>query len=268
MNSSGISRKRLSWYVPLLTLGMAFTANTDLAQEAEDGEEDSVELNRVVVTGSRIKRVDIEGPAPVVVITREAMDEQGFGSVQDVMDSLVQNTGGSVDQSFVFGFVPGASSVDLRGFGNGRSLTLLDGRRVPIYPVGNSGTQSFVDLSSIPVSVIDRIEILLGGASAIYGSDAISGVINIITRKNFEGIDLNIRVGDTKDGGYATERVILTAGASNERTNVFFTAEYFHNEELMANQRDYAASDVANERGIYSWGGATFLYFDIIKSIN
>ncbi len=151
----------------VLALLLAFTANSwAQEQQGADGEDEAA-LDKILVTGSRIKRNEIEGPAPVVIITREDMDEQGFGTVQDVMDSLVQNTGGSVDQSFVFGFVPGASSIDLRGFGNGRSLTLLDGRRIPVYPVGNSGTSNFVDLSSIPVSIIERIEILLQGASAI-----------------------------------------------------------------------------------------------------
>ncbi len=84
-------------------------------------------------------------------------------------------------------------------------------------------------------------------------------MINIITRKDFEGVEINARFGDTKDGGYGTQRVILTAGASNDTTNVFFSAEYYHNSQLLAPQRDYAASDVANERGAYSVGGATFL---------
>ena len=240
----------------ILTGGVisSLTAPAVFAQE-ESANDD----NKIVITGSRIKRVKSEGPSPVITITREDMDKQGYATLQDAMDSLVQNTGGSTDQSFTFGFVPGASSVDLRGFGNGRALTLIDGKRLPVYPVANSGTDNFVDLSAIPASMIERVEILTDGASAIYGSDAVSGVINIITRKNIEGVEVNVRLGDTSDGGYENQRVSIVAGATSDKTSVSILAEYQHNDQLLASQRDYASSDVADPRGAYSVGGASFL---------
>ncbi|WP_196139326.1 TonB-dependent receptor domain-containing protein [Aliikangiella sp. G2MR2-5] len=233
--------------------------NTASIQAAE---EESAEDNRIVVTGSRIKRIDTQGVSPMVVITREEMDKQGYATLQDALDSLTQNTGGSVDQSFTFGFTPGASSVNLRGFGNGRSLTLIDGKRLPIYPVANSGTSNFVDLSAVPSTMIERVEILTDGASAIYGSDAVSGVINIITRKDFEGTELSVRLGDTSDGGYKNSRVSFVSGVVNGKTAINVMAEYQHNDTLWASQRDYAASDVANPRGVYSSGGASFEAFN------
>ncbi|TQV85474.1 TonB-dependent receptor plug domain-containing protein [Aliikangiella coralliicola] len=237
----------------IAALGIAILAVPGV-QAAEESEDDQ----KIVITGSRIKRIDAQGASPVVVITREDMDNQGYSTLQDALDSLAQNTGGSVDQSFTFGFVPGASSVNLRGFGNGRSLTLIDGKRIPIYPVANSGTSNFVDLSAIPASMIERVEILTDGASAIYGSDAISGVINVITRKDFEGTEVSVRLGDTSDGGYQNERVSVVAGATSGKTTVNVIAEYQHNDELAASQRDYAASDLANPRGVLSSGGASF----------
>jgi iron complex outermembrane recepter protein len=239
----------------MASAGVALLSTTNAVAEESAQEED----NRIIITGSKIKRSQAEGPSPVVTITREDMEKQGYATLQDAMDSLVQNTGGSVDQSFTFGFVPGASSIDLRGFGNGRSLTLIDGKRLPVYPVANSGTDNFVDLSAIPASMIERVEILTDGASAIYGSDAVSGVINIITRKDIEGVEVSVRLGDTSDGGYENERVSFVAGATTGKTSVSVLAEYQHNEPLMASQRDYAASDTADPRGAYSAGGASFV---------
>ena len=228
---------------------------------AQDQEEDPAELGKVTVTGSRIKRVDIEGPSPVVIITSEEMEARGFANVSEVLDSLVQNTGGTADQSFTFGFVPATSAPDLRGFGQNASLVLMDGRRLPVYPIPQSGTQNIVDFAAIPTVQIDRIEILTDGASAIYGSDAVAGVINIITRKDYEGVNINLRTGDTTNGGYGTERVQMFAGSGSGDTRITGSFEYWHNDPIWARDRDYAASDVANPRGAYSVGGASFVDF-------
>ncbi|MCO7225037.1 TonB-dependent siderophore receptor [Pleionea sp. CnH1-48] len=240
----------------VLLLGLSSSLMMPVAFSATEDEESGNE--KIVVTGSRLKRSEAEGPSPVVTITRQDMENQGYATLQDAMDALVQNTGGSTDQSFTFGFTPGASSVDLRGFGNGRSLTLIDGKRLPVYPVANSGTDNFVDLSAIPASMIERVEILTDGASAIYGSDAVSGVINIITRKDFEGLELGVRFGDTSDGGYENKRVSVVAGSTNGQTSVSVMAEFTANDELKATDRDYAATDIADPRGAYSSGGANF----------
>ncbi len=241
-----------------LITGASMAAMSTTALYAANDNKADKEENLVTITGSRIKRSEAEGPSPVITFTREDMETQGYSTLQDAMDSLVQNSGGSTDQSFTFGFVPGASSIDLRGFGNGRSLTLVDGKRLPVYPVANSGTDNFVDLSAIPSTMIERVEILIDGASAIYGSDAVSGVINIITRKDIEGVELTYKKGMTSDGGYDNDKVSIVAGAVGEKTSVNFMAEYQHNEQILASERDYAASDVANPRGVYSSGGASF----------
>ncbi|WP_246119365.1 TonB-dependent receptor [Aliikangiella coralliicola] len=217
---------------------------------------------KIVVTGTRIKKIDINNLSPILSISREDIDKQGYATVKDVIDGLTQNTGGTFDNSATFGFSPGASSVNLRGIGFGHTLVLVDGRRLPIYPIGIGGTSNFVDLSSIPMAFVERIDVLTDGASAVYGSDAVSGVINIITRKDIEGIAMNYRFGDTSDEGYENHRFNLLTGARNGDTQIDLILDFWRQKALWASQRDYAASDVSNPRGEYSGGGATFYGLD------
>ncbi|MCW9016328.1 MAG: TonB-dependent receptor [Kangiellaceae bacterium] len=225
---------------------------------ASENSELEKEDKKITVTGTRIKKIDINNLSPILSISREDIDKQGFATVKDVVDSLTQNTGGTLDSSFTFGFTPGASSVNLRGIGFGHTLVLVDGRRLPIYPIGIGGTSNFVDLSSIPMAFVERIDVLTDGASAVYGSDAVSGVINVITRKDIEGITLNYRYADTSDGGFENHRFNLMTGARSGDTQIDLIVDFWNQDPLWATQRNYAASDVANSRGTYSGGGASF----------
>ncbi len=240
----------------------AILLNTPTVVIAEEDDE-----KKIVITGSRIKRVNAEGPSPIVSVSREDMDKQGYATVADVIDGLSQNAGGTLDQSFTFGFTPAASSVNLRGLGFGRSLVLIDGRRLPIYPTGISGTTNFVNLSAIPTAMIERIDILTGGASAIYGSDAIAGVINVITRKDIEGANFEARASGTDEGGASSSRVNFLGGLTTGSTHVDFIIDYYQQKPLWANQRDYAGSDNANPRGAFSIGGSTFYTFPDFETI-
>lgn len=237
-----------------------------MGQQADDNDEadEAAQLEGVQVTGSRIRRTDIEGPTPTLVLDRNDFENQSFLTVTDVLDSLTQNTGGSLTQQFVFGFTPGASGVNLRGFGTGRTLVLIDGRRIPVYPLGIGGTSNFFDLSSIPTAIIERIEVLTDGASAIYGSDAVGGVINIITRKDFDGLTTRARYGDTSDGGYQTDQYEVVGGVTNGTTSAYLTFQHLSNEQLLASQRDYAASDIADPlgRGTFSTFGSNLVEID------
>jgi iron complex outermembrane receptor protein len=247
----------------LIAAALAVPATAFAQSGTEQSADDSSTLEKIVVTGSLLKRAQIEGVSPVMVIDRVQMEQQGLRTVQDVLDGLAQNTGGSVDQGFTFGFTPGASGVDLRGFGAGRVLTLIDGRRQPIYPLAISGTDNFVDTGNIPTALIERIEVLTDGASALYGSDAVSGVINIITRRNIEGVDTRVRVGTTSDGGYDTREAEISAGANfGDNSHVQFFAQYSTNDALMAKDRDWAGSDLANPRGVYSSIGISRYIYD------
>ncbi len=215
------------------------------AQEktGDAGADEAAKLDAIEVTGSRIKRTDIEGPSPIVSISRQQIENEGYTSVVEVLQNLTQNSGGSFSsQGGLFGSTGGASAVDLRGFGAGRTLVLVDGRRLPVFPTANVSSQP-ADLSSIPFASIDRIEILTDGASAIYGSDAVGGVINIITKKRFEGRSAKVRVGGTDDGGGSNKQVQYFDGFDSAAGSLSISANYQENKALGISQRAYSASD-------------------------
>ncbi len=223
-------------------------------------QDDTATLDRVQVTGSRIKRVDIEGPAPVVTITADDIESRGYTTVLEALNDLPQNAGGGVDQQFTFGFTPSASAVDLRGFGVGRSLVLINGRRQPVFPLAVGGTDNFVDLSSIPVGAIKRVEVLTDGASAIYGSDAVSGVVNIILRDDMQGSELSLRASDTTEGGGDQRRLQFATGINSSDASALFFLEYLDVGELAFSDRSFSESDVLGGvggagPGIFSSGG-------------
>ena len=155
---------------------------------SESSDEDVEDVGRVTVTGSRIKRTDIEGASPLLVITRDDIDNAGFNTVFDAVSSLSQNTGETVGEQFQAGFNPNINAINLRDFGPGRTLVLVNGKRMADYPYPYNGEASSFNYASIPLAVVDRIEVLAAGASSIYGSDAIAGVINVITIDGLEEI--------------------------------------------------------------------------------
>lgn len=218
--------------------------------------QESGAMEEVVVTGSRIRRIDNETASPVVTISSEYIEKVGFSSVQDVLADLPQNSGGSLDQQQVFGFTPAASGVDLRGAGLGRSLTLMDGKRLPKYPIPAGGTDNFVDTSNIPLGAIERIEVLTSGGSAIYGSDAMGGVVNVILKESFEGVEIKGRLGDTDHGGGQHTNVSLVAGHVTENSNLMFFLENDEKDSVKASQRNNfnnLGSDLASDTfGAYS----------------
>lgn len=181
-----------------------------VAQEATD---DAKTLDRVEVTGSRLKRAEIEGAVPVIVIDRATIDASGDVSVADVLrDSTFASFGNFKPQSG--SSAQSLATIDLRGIGSGRTLVLIDGRRAPTNPMAaSSGT----DLNAIPLAAVERIEILSDGASAIYGSDAIGGVVNVILRKDFNGAELRYGIGQTKVTGGDLEDAAVTFGISGDR---------------------------------------------------
>jgi iron complex outermembrane receptor protein len=185
-----------------------------VAQETEtETTAEATTLDRVEVTGSRLKRADIEGASPVIVIDRAQLDASGDVSVADVLrDTTFASFGNFRPQSG--SSAQALATIDLRGIGSGRTLVLIDGRRAPSAPfAASSGT----DLNAIPLAAVERIEILSDGASAIYGSDAIAGVVNIILRKDFNGVELRYGVANTAVQGGDLEDAAVTFGISGDR---------------------------------------------------
>ncbi|WP_243392700.1 TonB-dependent receptor plug domain-containing protein [Kinneretia aquatilis] len=154
-------------------------------------------LPQVQVTGSRISRAQAEGPAAVTVLKSEDITRLGFKNVGDALASLTENTGFTQGEDFGNTFTPAANAISLRGLGPNHTLTLVNGRRVADYPTAYEGSVNVVNTASIPAALIDRIEVLNGGASAIYGSDAIAGVIKIILKKQVDSTQLNLKLGGT-----------------------------------------------------------------------
>ena len=179
---------------------VAMEASVSETSSSAADDSDSVELTKVSVTGSRIKRTDIEGPQPLVVITSDDIDQGGFLSVYEAVASISQNTG----QTIMDGLGGGTNNasqntINLRDFGPSRTLVLVNGKRRANYPYPSGGDASF-NWNRIPVGIVERIEILTAGASAIYGADAVSGVINIILVDGTEDFSVQVRYGEHQPG--------------------------------------------------------------------
>jgi outer membrane receptor protein involved in Fe transport len=212
------------------------------SQSTEDKDAKKSELDRITVVGSRIKRTETEGPAPVTVITRADIDREGFQTVGDMLQTLNQNTTSSFTGDLaVTGFTPNAQVVNLRNLGPGYTLTLINGRRPAQYPQPYNRDNNVVNIKAIPSSIIERVEVLTGGASAIYGSDAVAGVVNIVLREHYDGNLLRTTIGTTADGGGDSFKTEYTGGRTGDRWSATYALQYNENEPVFASQRDFLA---------------------------
>jgi iron complex outermembrane receptor protein len=221
-------------------------ADPDAAPKSDNGE--------ILVTGSRIRRKDLTGPAPVVVFSREQILASGHANIGEFLQTMPEQSN-AINRGTNNG---GDSSirVNLRGIGAKSTLVLLNGRRLA---PGGTGADISVDLSAIPTNVIERIEILKDGASAVYGSDAIAGVVNIITKKRYEGAELNVYGSATtkRDGEQIDANGMV--GASNDKGGVLMSLGYYNGAPVWAGNRDY--SNV--QRGLDLSGGGAGVPYDL-----
>jgi len=243
--ASGKLKKGLLASVAAFMFGAGAQAQDEQVVEINDEADDSNEEEKrdvIVVTGTNIRGVKDQF-SPVTSIGRIDIDLAGFRDVGDYLDRLPQNFGGGLTpDSTTVGSTSGvgASSVNLRGLGNGATLILLNGRR--LSPAGAFG--NFVDLSAIPTSAIDRVEVVTDGASAIYGSDAVAGVVNIILRDDYEGAETRLGLSTITDGGGNGIRIGQTVGFSSDRAHGLVTYEYASEQELDALNKDFASAAV------------------------
>lgn len=220
----------------------SLTADVELLPEVVAAEE-------IIVTGSRIPRLEVDTTAPVTTVTRAQIQRSGRSSAGDILQTLPEQTGGINTQVNNGG--DGSTRINLRGFGTNRTLVLLNGRRmVP----GGTGADATVDLNTIPTAAIERIEILKDGASAIYGSDAISGVVNIITRKDYDATEVSFFTGISQRGDGRLFDVSFTTGRSTERGNILFSAGYANQTQVWAGNRDFGRYDYGTTG--YNWASA------------
>ncbi len=212
---------------------------------AADNDESALaqeQAERIEVTGSRIKRTDFEGVAPVVTITRDDIERSGLFTIAELLEAMPANAGPSFSGDEASGFTTSASAINLRGMGVNRTLVLINGRRQASFPTAAGSTDNFVDVSDIPASAVDRIEILTGGASAIYGSDAIGGVVNIILKKRFDGTRVHAQYETPEQDGGDRSSFSLTQGWATENSSTLLLFEYSQQDSIQTYQRDFTAN--------------------------
>ncbi len=206
-------------------------------------------LDTINVTGSRIKQTDKVTAQPVLVLDRAKIEESGVQSVGEILQQLTASgkaLNAKFNSSGNFGYPPdgggigaGSAQVDLRNLGSQRVLVLVDGIRW-VNESSASGVSGSADLNTIPLAIVDRIEVLEDGASAIYGSDAIGGVVNIITRKNFKGADIHVNYGEYSRGG-ETKDLSLTLGTGGDGWNGVFGVSYYDQESISSGSWDQSS---------------------------
>ena len=225
----------------LISGAVATTAMTAPAAFAAD---ETADVERIEVTGSRIKRSDLEGTSPVTVITAEDMKLEGITNVAVALQTMTAQSGGLT--SSVNNGGNGKSSVNLRNLGSSRTLVLINGRRIAN---GGTGGNASVDLNEIPMAIVKRIEVLKDGASAVYGSDAIAGVVNIITKNDFEGVDINAHYGETFEGDGDEKSFDITFGTSSDKGNIVVNLGYYSRGEVRQGDRDFSDCPLWERQG-------------------
>ena len=201
------------------------------------------QLERVEITGSSIRRVDAEAALPVQVVTKEEIARTGATSTEQLLQTIsaMSSQGGINNATGAGNSTYGQSSISLRGLGEDRTLVLVNGRRLAAFAGGNGGS---ININAIPLAAIEKVEILKDGASAVYGSDAIAGVVNFILTKDFKGVDLSATVGKpTRSGGGESARASIVAGFGDRATNRFnvtLSASFEKERPLFAKDRNFA----------------------------
>lgn len=208
-----------------------------LAQEAAP--------QRVEITGSSIKRIDVEGSLPVQTVTREDIERSGVTSTEQLLQSITaaSSAGGTANATGAGSSTYGLATISLHGLGEERTLVLVNGRRLAIFA---NPSVAAVNVNVIPLAAIERVEVVKDGASGVYGSDAIAGVVNFILKKDYQGLELNVSTGTpTRDGGGQNHGVSVVGGIGNlqkDRYSITFSASLEKDFPLFAKDRKFAAT--------------------------
>lgn len=240
-----------SQLAPIATVMFVCAAPQTFAQE----EEPDSDVEEIRVTGSRLARRDLEAPSPVVVVSEAAIKSAGNVTVEETLNELPQLASDNTS-SVNSGGGSGILTADLRGLNAVRTLVLVNGRR--FTPADARG---LTDLSSIPDALVERVEIITGGASAVYGSDAIAGAINFILKDNFEGLEADYYFGESDKGDATTHKYDITVGGNfaDGRGNAVVSASYTDRGRIMFSDRDYSAISLFEESGQLVPGGSSNL---------
>ena len=246
--------------LPVVSLGQEPTPSPAEATERQDEApapvSDIAEVDRVTVTGTNIVTSDSPPFVPESIFNREAVERSGSRSLGDFLRSLPQNSGPSFSENQSESLSPGGAAVALRGLGPDATLVLVNGRRVAPYPFAQGGITAFVDLNSLPLAAVQQIDILRDGASAIYGTDAIAGVVNVRFLQTFDGTLVSAGYGNTTDTDVSEYRSSVISGFSDERRGIelVVVADYFNRESLAQTDRYFSRSIDQRRQG-----GSSFL---------
>jgi iron complex outermembrane recepter protein len=214
-------------------------AQTNTTRPASNSPTEPVKLEKFEVTGSNIKRVDVEGPSPIKIITRQDIEVSGRTNLTDMLRELPESGQIGINESGTISAVRGSTALDLRGLGANNTLVIVNGRRVA--PTGNnSGGTVFVDLNRFPIAMVERVEVLKDGASAIYGADATSGVVNVILRKDYNGAEVGVSYGNSPRTDVHEKTLTFFGGASAGKASATVGISYFERGALRASDTSFA----------------------------
>lgn len=195
-------------------------------------------LSTITVTGSLIPQAQIETASPTITISAQDLTKQGFATAYDALKALPVATGSVQGNQSSGGFTQSAQTISLFGLPVNYTLFLINGKQMTNYPLAYNGSNAFTDLTNIPTAMIDHIDIVPGGNSAIYGSAAIAGVVNIVLKEKYQGVDLDYRVGGYSDGGGQSQRLQLSGGTTWGNLDISGALELLNQEPIFASQRD------------------------------
>jgi len=237
------------------TLGLAVIAAIPMFSSVQvlAADEAAKSIEKIQVTGSRIKRSDMENASPVTLIGADDIKAMGATSIDSVLQKMTA-TGGAMTNPGVNNGSGGNARIDLRGLGSSRTLVLVNGRRMI---ASGTGAASTVDLNTIPVSMIKSVEVLKDGASAVYGTDAVAGVVNIILKDNFEGLDMNVNSAITGEGDATENSIDFTVGSSFDKGNIVIGMQYTDRGKASQADRDFSNCPIAEgANGLYCTGSS------------
>lgn len=250
----------LGLVLPLLGAANARAqADTDTKVDTEAKTDNEIhKMDTFSVTGSRIKRLDAETVSPVVAMTAQDIQVKGFTTLGDVLRSMPYNSGQALTPADSGNsFTPGVSTVNLRGLGNNSTLVLINGRRgVPYASPGFNGFQTVFDLNSIPSAAIESIEILKDGGSALYGSDAVAGVVNVKLRRDYQGLSSTVEVGDYFNTGGLFKKASAVIGTHSNKTSIVTALSWEERDSVYARDLSYTRNADKTEykdRGFAYW---------------
>jgi outer membrane receptor protein involved in Fe transport len=224
----------------------ATAAQPNTSNSQQDQEKKAKTLNTITVTGSLIPQSKIETANPTITITAQDMTNKGFANVYDALRSQPLSTGAVQDSQFSAGFTPGAETISLLGLPPDFTLFLINGRPMADFPLLYNGSANFVDLSNIPMSMVDHIDILPGNQSSIYGSAAIAGVVNVVLKKKMEGYDISYRAGGYSDGGGQQQRFSFSGGHNTDKLGLLYSLQVDDRHPMFGYNRDLTASTLSN----------------------